>query len=92
MTVTCKIKTDQGIEPGSSGSMTFYIISHKDGPLSVKLNLTLTGYQVEGWDPSAATKKGADDTSTVTVKSIKGSRFNCPTAIRRSCAAICRMR
>ena len=35
-------KTDQGIEPGSSGSMTFYIISHKDGPLSVKLNLTLT--------------------------------------------------
>ena len=64
-------KTDQGIEPGSSGSMTFYIISHKDGPLSVKLNLTLTGYQVEGWDPSAATKKGADDTSTVTVKSLK---------------------
>ena len=64
-------KTDQGIEPGSSGSMTFYIISHKDGPLSVKLNLTLTGYQVEGWDPSAATKKGADDTSTVTVQSLK---------------------
>ena len=64
-------KTDQGIEPGSSGSMTFYIISHKDGPLSVKLNLTLTGYQVEGWDPSAATKKGADDTLTVTVKSLK---------------------
>ena len=64
-------KTDQGIEPGSSGSMTFYIISHKDGPLSVKLNLTLTGYQVEGWDPSAATKKGADDASTVTVQSLK---------------------
>ncbi len=36
-----------GIEPGSSGSMTFYIIPHKDGSLKVGLNLTLTGYSVE---------------------------------------------
>lgn len=36
-----------GIEPGSSGSMTFYIIPHKDGSLKVELNLTLTGYSVE---------------------------------------------
>ena len=37
-------KTETGINPGSSGSLTFYIISHKDGKLSVTLNLTLTGY------------------------------------------------
>ena len=37
-------KTKTGINPGSSGSLTFYIISHKDGKLSVTLNLTLTGY------------------------------------------------
>ena len=30
---------DLGIEPGSSGKLTFYIISHKDGPLSVNINL-----------------------------------------------------
>lgn len=35
---------ERGLEPGSSGSMTFYIIPHKDGLLSVNLNLTLTGY------------------------------------------------
>ena len=35
----------QGIEPGSSGKMTFYIISHKEGLLDVKLNLSFTGYQ-----------------------------------------------
>lgn len=37
-------KTETGINPGSSGSLTFYIISHKDGKLSVTLNLTLIGY------------------------------------------------
>ena len=37
-------KTETGINPGSSGSLTFYIISHKEGKLSVTLNLTLTGY------------------------------------------------
>ena len=46
---------DLGIEPGSSGKLTFYIISHKDGPLSVKINLTFTGYHVEGWNSTAAT-------------------------------------
>ena len=35
----------QGIEPGSSGKMTFYIISHKEGLLDVKLDLSFTGYQ-----------------------------------------------
>ena len=45
---------DLGIEPGSSGKLTFYIISHKDGPLSVKINLTFTGYHVEGWNSTAA--------------------------------------
>lgn len=36
--------TKGGIEPGASGKMTFYIISHKEGPLSVTLDLTLAGY------------------------------------------------
>ena len=39
-----------GIEPGSSGSLTFYIISHKDGPLSLTLDVTLTGYSYSGKD------------------------------------------
>ena len=38
---------EDGIEPGASGQMTFYIISQKDGPLSVTLDLTLTGYTGE---------------------------------------------
>lgn len=45
---------DLGIEPGSSGKLTFYIISHKDGPLSVNMNLTFTGYYVEGWNSTVA--------------------------------------
>lgn len=40
-------KTETGINPGSSGSLTFYIISHKDGKLSVTLNLAFTGYSRE---------------------------------------------
>ena len=35
-----------GIEPGSYGKMTFYIITNKDGPLKVTLDLVLTGYQI----------------------------------------------
>lgn len=35
-----------GIEPGSYGKMTFYIIPNKDGPLKVTLDLDLTGYQI----------------------------------------------
>ena len=35
-----------GIEPGSSGSITFYIIPHKNGALNVSLTLSLTGYTV----------------------------------------------
>jgi uncharacterized protein (UPF0333 family) len=33
-----------GIEPGTSGMLRFYIISHKDGALNVTLDLGLTGY------------------------------------------------
>ncbi len=39
--------TEDGIEPGASGQMTFYIISQKKGPLSVTLDLMLTGYTGE---------------------------------------------
>ena len=44
-----------GIEPGSSGSLTFYIISHKDGPLSLTLDVTLTGYSYSGKDDNEPT-------------------------------------
>ena len=44
-----------GIEPGSSGSLTFYIISHKDGPLSLTLDVTLTGYSYGGEDDKEST-------------------------------------
>ena len=33
-----------GIEPGTSGMLRFYIISHKEGALNVTLDLELTGY------------------------------------------------
>ena len=33
-----------GIEPGTSGMLRFYIISHKDGSLNVTLDLGLTDY------------------------------------------------
>lgn len=36
-----------GIEPGSSGSITFYIIPHKNGALNVSLTLSLTGYTLK---------------------------------------------
>lgn len=36
-----------GIEPGSSGSITFYIIPHKNGTLNVSLTLSLTGYTLK---------------------------------------------
>lgn len=44
----------QGIEPGSSGKMTFYIISHKEGLLDVKLDLNFTGYQATDTTVSTA--------------------------------------
>lgn len=44
-----------GIEPGSSGSLTFYIISHKDGPLSLTLDVALTGYSYGGEDDKEPT-------------------------------------
>ena len=37
-------QNNQGIEPGTSGMLRFYIISHKDGALNVTLDLGLTGY------------------------------------------------
>ena len=36
-----------GIEPGSSGSITFYIVPHKNGALNVSLTLSLTGYTLK---------------------------------------------
>lgn len=37
-------QNNQGIEPGTSGMLKFYIISHKEGALNVTLDLGLTGY------------------------------------------------
>lgn len=37
-------QNNQGIEPGTSGMLRFYIISHKEGALNVTLDLGLTGY------------------------------------------------
>lgn len=54
-------KTDGGIEPGASGSLTFYILPHKNGPLRVTLDLALTGYK--GAETAAASENitKADD-------------------------------
>lgn len=65
---------DLGIEPGSSGKLTFYIISHKYGPLSVNMNLTFTGYYVEGWNSTAAT-----NTAEIAVKSSDLKKLDEPT-------------
>ncbi len=46
-----------GIEPGTSGMLRFYIISHKDGALNVTLDLGLTGYTN---DTGSAIKKVYD--------------------------------
>lgn len=51
---------EDGIEPGASGKMTFYIISQKDGPLSVTLDLTLTGYTGEETAAKSSNLKEAD--------------------------------
>ena len=53
----------QGIEPGSSGEMTFYIISHKQGMLDVKLDLNVTGYQATGDPASAADLKKIEESA-----------------------------
>ena len=52
--------TKGGIEPGASGKMTFYIISQKDGPLSVTLDLTLTGYTGEETAATSSNLQKAD--------------------------------
>lgn len=65
---------DLGIEPGSSGKLTFYIISHKDGPLSVNINLIFTGYHVEGWNSTAAA-----NTAEMAVKSSDLKELDEPT-------------
>lgn len=46
---------DRGVEPGSRGKLTFYIISHKDGPLSVTLDLQMTGYNSKKDSPTSST-------------------------------------
>ena len=61
-----------GIEPGSSGSMTFYIIPHKDGSLKVGLNLTLTGYSVETEDTEARSQNDLEEITTPTQKLLEG--------------------
>lgn len=53
--------TKGGIEPGASGKMTFYIISHKEGPLSVTLDLTLTGYTDEETAATPSDLQKADE-------------------------------
>lgn len=53
--------TEGGIEPGASGKMTFYIISHKEGPLSVTLDLTLAGYTSEETATTSSDLKEADE-------------------------------
>ena len=52
--------TEVGIEPGASGKMTFYIISHKEGSLSVTLDLTLTGYTEEETAVTSSNLQEAD--------------------------------
>lgn len=54
-------KGANGIEPGSSGSLTFYIISHKDGPLSLTLDVTLTGYGYSGEEATELSQLGTID-------------------------------
>ena len=61
---------DLGIEPGSSGKLTFYIISNKDGPLSVNINLIFTGYHVEGWNSTAAANTAEIDVKSSDLKKI----------------------
>lgn len=61
--------TEDGIEPGASGKMTFYIISQKDGPLSVTLDLTLTGYTGE---ETAATSLDLQKADTKAQQLLKG--------------------
>lgn len=53
--------TKGGIEPGASGKMTFYIISHKEGPLSVTLDLTLAGYTGEETAATSSELQMADE-------------------------------
>ena len=60
---------EDGIEPGASGKMTFYIISQKDGPLSVTLDLTLTGYTGE---EKAATSLDLQEADTKAQQLLKG--------------------
>ena len=61
--------TKGGIEPGASGKMTFYIISHKEGPLSVTLDLTLTGYTGE---ETAATSSNLHKADTKAQQLLEG--------------------
>ena len=61
--------TEDGIKPGASGKMTFYIISQKDGPLSVTLDLTLTGYTGE---EKAATSSVLQEANAKAQQLLKG--------------------
>lgn len=59
-----------GIEPGSYGKMTFYIIPNKDGPLKVTLDLVLTGYQIAD-DKKNAENVTKNDLTEVTDPSLQ---------------------
>lgn len=59
-----------GIEPGSYGKMTFYIIPNKDGPLKVTLDLVLTGYQIAD-DKKNAENVTRNDLTEVTDPSLQ---------------------
>lgn len=59
-----------GIEPGSYGKMTFYIIPNKDGPLKVTLELVLAGYQIAD-DKKNAENVTKNDLTEVTDPSLQ---------------------
>lgn len=59
-----------GIEPGSYGKMTFYIITNKDGPLKVTLELVLAGYQIAD-DKKNAENVTKNDLTEVTDPSLQ---------------------
>lgn len=63
---------NDGIEPGSSGKITFYIIPHKVGELSVTLDLTLTGYTVTGEKESASLPTEIQEADNIAQQLLEG--------------------
>ncbi len=67
-----KNQIDRGIEPGSSGSLTFYVIPHKSGSLNVALNLALIGYNTEREGNSEITKENIEKIDSATQRLLEG--------------------